>query len=998
MARSTTFVIDGVIDTQVRITELADGRLRFDVEVLGTGSIGDLRGLFFDMTTDVDAQALFIEQGSIADDDWNFSGNQAVQEASVDRVIQDVNLKGEVTNELGDFDVGLVFGTAGINDDDIQKTSFILADGTGDLTLDMISLQEFGARYTSVGRWDGSDGRTGSAKIGGLANGVAQNDAVATDENTAADAVNVLANDTEGATSTILSFEIGGTSYAAGDAAPLVVDGKSLGTISVATDGAVTLEATGSDVDAMNAGEMACLGIVYTAQRGDGALATADMEVTITGVNDVPTLQTTNLLAAEDGPTVLADLTAIGDDADFEDDGATLAYAVVSQPSAGLASVDASGNLVFDPGSDFQELPKDATRDVFIDVQATDSRGASITQTMTVTVAGRNDAPVIGASSVLAGTVDEDGEDAPTVASGQMAASDIDDGATLNWSVLGGGLGAYGHLTIDAEGAWTYTLFTESPLVQSLTQADTLTETFAVQMIDEHGALDTRTVTITVTGSDDGPKIDNTFEGNENPDFFYGYEGNTAVDGLGGTDFLVGDYYNLQNSYWANTGFGYEHHWFIDNHETRSDGVGDYYDLEPVSTYYPDFGNDVINAGSGFDTVSGDAHYLHLNASWGDFTIAAGDDTLDGSLDGDTMYGEGYSQQVYSSSGYAGKIIAGADLIDGNSGADHLHGDGGYFYAFASGAASSTAEAIGGADVISGGDDNDWIYGEGYYLSAYSNDYNTTGTSSAVVGGGDTISGDGGYDVIYGDGQYLRAFSYNSANSGVSSNRVIGGADDISGGVGTDTIFGDGQFTEAIPYYGNSRDGLHHIDGGNDVISGGAEGDTIYGDFYRAYANSTDKEGEYIVTGGDDVISGDGGNDAIYGDFYVGEAHGSSAGAVSQVIAGNDTINGGAGNDNLWGDARQTSISGIGSYVTGADVFEFGPGSGLDTVHDFELGQDLIDVSGYGFTDFASLSSRITDDGTTTTIDFDGTASDIDEVRILIVVGLDADDFLFAVA
>lgn len=47
MARSITVVVDGPVDTQIKITELDDSTLRFDLEVLGSGLIGDLRGLFF---------------------------------------------------------------------------------------------------------------------------------------------------------------------------------------------------------------------------------------------------------------------------------------------------------------------------------------------------------------------------------------------------------------------------------------------------------------------------------------------------------------------------------------------------------------------------------------------------------------------------------------------------------------------------------------------------------------------------------------------------------------------------------------------------------------------------------------------------------------------------------------------------------------------------------------------------------------------------------------
>lgn len=41
----------------------------------------------------------------------------------------------------------------------------------------------------------------------------------------------------------------------------------------------------------------------------------------------------------------------------------------------------------------------------------------------------------------------------------------------------------------------------------------------------------------------------------------------------------------------------------------------------------------------------------------------------------------------------------------------------------------------------------------------------------------------------------------------------------------------------------------------------------------------------------------------------------------------------------------------------GADLFVFGVGSGVDTVTNFATGVDVIDISDYGFANFADLSS-----------------------------------------
>lgn len=111
MARSITFTISGPVDTLIKIEELPDGTLSFAVEVLGTGDLGDLRGLFFDFA-DLDADATEFSVTGI-DGSEGIIGKTAFAEESVDRVHKDVNVKGHVIAEQGKFDAGIEFGTPG---------------------------------------------------------------------------------------------------------------------------------------------------------------------------------------------------------------------------------------------------------------------------------------------------------------------------------------------------------------------------------------------------------------------------------------------------------------------------------------------------------------------------------------------------------------------------------------------------------------------------------------------------------------------------------------------------------------------------------------------------------------------------------------------------------------------------------------------------------------------------------------------------------------------
>ena len=131
-----------------------------------------------------------------------------------------------------------------------------------------------------------------------------------------------------------------------------------------------------------------------TATDKHEATASNNIEVTVTGINDDPTMASDTGETDEDGAAITFDLKLLGNDIDSDDDGSSLTYAVTGQPSEGLVSIDANKVLTFDPGLDFQDLALDETKDVTIEVTATDKHGATATNTITVTVTGINDAPI----------------------------------------------------------------------------------------------------------------------------------------------------------------------------------------------------------------------------------------------------------------------------------------------------------------------------------------------------------------------------------------------------------------------------------------------------------------------------------------------------------------------------------------------------------------------------------------------------------------------------
>ncbi|NDO74986.1 retention module-containing protein, partial [Shewanella sp. SE1] len=141
----------------------------------------------------------------------------------------------------------------------------------------------------------------------------------------------------------------------------------------------------------------------------------------------------------------------------------------------------------------------------------TDADGDTSVQTLTITITGTNDIPVISTPQPgeADGTVREAGQfddgsidpGTPGV-SGQLSASDVDNGAVLVWS--GSADSPFGNFNIDAaSGAWNYQL--DNTAADGLLEGEIRTETFSVTVTDEFGASAEQLVTITIIGTNDAP-------------------------------------------------------------------------------------------------------------------------------------------------------------------------------------------------------------------------------------------------------------------------------------------------------------------------------------------------------------------------------------------------------------------------------------------------------------------------------------------------------------
>src|SRR5688572_6799768 len=167
----------------------------------------------------------------------------------------------------------------------------------------------------------------------------------------------------------------------------------------------------------------------------------------------------------------------------------------------GTFSIDASGAWSYtldDNNAAVQGLNTGDTLTETVTVATADGT----TKDVTITINGANDAAVITGtasdsvtekSGVLNGTAGD------ASASGDLDATDVDSSAAF--AVQAGVVKTYGTFSIDASGAWSYTLDDNNAAVQGLNTGDTLTETVTVATADGT----TKDVTITINGANDAP-------------------------------------------------------------------------------------------------------------------------------------------------------------------------------------------------------------------------------------------------------------------------------------------------------------------------------------------------------------------------------------------------------------------------------------------------------------------------------------------------------------
>jgi VCBS repeat-containing protein len=307
------------------------------------------------------------------------------------------------------------------------------------------------------------------------------------------------------------------------------------GTLTIGANGTYTYVANQTVADDLDAGDKATDVFTYRITDTTGATSTADITITVTGINDVPTASDKTVSTTEDTPYVFS--TSDFGYTDADDDDALVSIKITELEDAGALQyyngstwVDVTLNQVItvsDITSGYLRLNPDANENgspyTTIKFTVNDGDADSATpNTITVNVTAVNDAP----SAVNdAASVDEDGTTTVSNASnGVIDNNDTDpdsldtltitnithtngnaESVTASTTYSNGQsiVGTYGTLTIGANG--TYTYVADQDATDALDVSDEVDDVFTYTVSDGNGGTDTASITVRVTGVNDTP-------------------------------------------------------------------------------------------------------------------------------------------------------------------------------------------------------------------------------------------------------------------------------------------------------------------------------------------------------------------------------------------------------------------------------------------------------------------------------------------------------------
>ena len=312
----------------------------------------------------------------------------------------------------------------------------------------------------------------------------------------------------------------------------LTKDGTDWGEFTLNKDGSYSFKPS-AEAEKLLAGENANFNLTITVDDGSDAPNSSTKEnlhITITGTNEAPVISGGELTleATEDTAITVGDKLGVSDDRVNE---GNLSYSVAAGEGAassnagnmaagqyGTLFINADGTYSYQLNNQMQAVqelgedsePLEETFTIFVK----DQDGAEVAKTVTVTINGTNDAPVLSLDTPVL-TIKE-GSTAEV--GGTASATDVDKGDTLSYTLKDGTLSEetgeyayetdYGTFYINKEtGAYRFELNNTLDAVKNLRPTDVVDAKVTVVVDDGHGGVTEKELTVHIKGSDSVPEI-----------------------------------------------------------------------------------------------------------------------------------------------------------------------------------------------------------------------------------------------------------------------------------------------------------------------------------------------------------------------------------------------------------------------------------------------------------------------------------------------------------
>ena len=312
-------------------------------------------------------------------------------------------------------------------------------------------------------------------------------------------------------------------------------DGKVLGTFTLYKDGRYTFTPDENIAYGLPEGEKEKFDLKITVddgQKQQNSTVSDTIHITITGTNEEPVINGDELTleATEDTAITVSDKLDVSDDRVNE---GNLSFSVAAGGGAassnasnmaagqyGTLFINADGTYSYQLNNQLKEVqqlgggddeePLTETFTIFVK----DQDGAEVAKTVTVTINGTNDAPVLSLDTPVL-TIKE-GSTAEV--GGTASATDVDKGDTLSYGLKEGTLSEetgeyayetdYGTFYINKEtGAYRFELNNTLDAVKNLRPTDVVDAKVTVVVDDGHGGVTEKELTVHIKGSDSVPEI-----------------------------------------------------------------------------------------------------------------------------------------------------------------------------------------------------------------------------------------------------------------------------------------------------------------------------------------------------------------------------------------------------------------------------------------------------------------------------------------------------------